>query len=184
MKRTVLITLLLFVISAVMTAQTEQRQDIITSHRVWDKRNNESISVTVRARFIPEGNDFTRLHVSLTSKRDRYSTPSSITLEDEASFIYPKVKGPVFNRTIEYVIPDREDPENKVVIARLKVRFKVTDDGLLPDMPIFKGKVTYRNMNDKYRAMLKGYTKQRTFRFDEKGRLIEFEDHQKNVYKL
>lgn len=184
MKRTVLITLLLFVTSAVMLAQKEHYQYAIISHTIWDKRNNEPIYLRLIARFIPEGDNFTKLNILLISQRDKRSIPTSVTLEDGATFIYPIVKGPVFNRTIEYVIPDRMDPENKVTIVKIKAKFKVTDDAMLPGMQIFKAKVTYRNMNDKYRAMVKGDTKKRTFRLDEKGRLIEFEDHQKNVYKL
>jgi len=105
-------------------------------------------------------------------------------LEDYSDYIYPIVKGPVFNNTIEYVIPDRKDPDNKVIVVKLKVKFKVTDEGLLPDMDIWKVNVGYRNMNDKYYIMLRYNTRGRIYRFDEKGRLIEFEDRQKNVYKM
>jgi len=199
MRKTIFITALLFVTSAVMTAHTgdyqypridnkESNKDslksILTYHQYWDEKNQEIIDFTINAHFVPAGNDFTRLRVYLQSEREGRYKSESILLRDASNFIYPIVKGPVFDRTIEYVIPDRYDPDNKVIAVKLKVRFKVTDEGLLPNMPICEGKVTYRNMNDKYRAMVKGDTMHRTYRFDEKGRLIEFEDNEKNIYKM
>lgn len=190
MKKTVLTTMLLFVMSVVMTAYTGDYKNphidkkastntkfkqFHTSHQVWDKRNQESIDFYIGGDFIPVGNDFTKLRVSFISTRLGLSFPSTGVLEDFSDFIYPKVKGPVFNRTIEYVLPDRMDPGNKVIIVKLKIRLKVTDEGNIPNMQRCKGKVKYRNMNDKYRAMLKGNPKEKVFRYDEKGRLIDFE---------
>lgn len=155
-----------------------------TNQYIWDKKNKERIEVWTLAIFHKDGNNFNDLRIIIITIRKGVAGYPERSEAHE--FHLGKVKGPVFNKNLEIVLADSRRPlwnvkeyPKGVLVCKLNVRFNV-NDGPAKERSIYKYKIKYRKMKDKYKNRIhvncnKGFGVE----YDSRGNVMYFDSEGK-----
>ena len=155
-----------------------------TNQYMWDKKNKERIEVLTLAVFHKDGNNFNNLRIMIITIRKGVAGYPERSEAHEYNL--GNVKGPVFNKNLEIVLADSRRPlwnvkeyPKGVLVCKLNVRFNV-NDGPAKERSIYKYKIKYRKMKDKYKNRIhvnchKGYGVE----YDSRGNVIYFDSEGK-----
>lgn len=155
-----------------------------TNQYMWDKKNKERIEVLTLAVFHKDGNNFNNLRIMIITIRKGVAGYPERSEAHEYNL--GNVKGPVFNKNLEIVLADSRRPlwnvkeyPKGVLVCKLNVRFNV-NDGPAKERSIYKYKIKYRKMKDKYKNRIhvncnKGFGVE----YDSRGNVMYFDSEGK-----